>query len=262
MQRKHWIVITLVITLAVVLSGIALANTGATVTINVMWTEGRPVEGAFVTLYEDSGWGEVGDIVGGPEPTDENGDAVFSGVPAGAPYQVKAELPDYGPGGRETQSHFYLDEGDTEYHLTLYMLSDGDADVYFSVTGAVGIALYVEEGHHQTIGMGNTEFAPSRLRVEVHNIPDQDPRDVTITAFTLGEGWHGNLVWTAPAEAGKIAIQFSEDNGTYIWLTEAGQTLTLTDGEGYSQSFWIKGIVAEGTADVHGRIIFRASLTQ
>ncbi len=144
-------------------------------------------------------------------------------------------------------------------------LGESEAQVYFTVTGAEGVRLVVEEGMERAITLDETEFPPSQLKVEAHNVHDDKDRDVKITASTVDGGWYEKLVLGAAPEAGEIALKFSKDDvsdwGEVNWFTEAGEELTLEKSENYEKYFWIQGIVGAGTEEgTEGRVIFKAEL--
>ena len=264
MNRKRILTAILVLAFVIALGSVGLAQDNATVTITVLWTDGTGVDEAEVTIHEPGDEQGPGDPVSGTVTTGADGVAVFTDIPQGVEYEAIAKLDEGRDWDREAHTNFWVHEDDVS--LTMYMFSDGETDVRFSVGGPLGVSLHVHEGyHHQHISMGDTEFLPSRLSVEVHNDDGDDNVTVTITAFTIDGDWDGNLVWNDPAE-GEIALQFSAEETptweTASWLGEDGEDLTLTDSEEYQKDFWIRGIVGAGTADKHGRIIFRAVINQ
>lgn len=259
MQKKHWLPVLLVLSMVLAAGGLVLAQgDGATVTVTVLWTDQDPIEGAKVAIYEQGDEQGPGPVVGAPQPTGADGKVEFTGIPNDAGYEIRAEL-DEGHWTREGFSHIWLSDEET-MDVTLYMLREGETEVFFSVGGPLSVQLDVEEGHDQWIPASETEFSPSRFRAEAHNV-EGETLDVSLTAFTIDGEWDGNLVGSEPSE-GQIAFKFSDDETNYVWLGN-GIDLTLirpVDAGYLEKVFWIKGIVGEGTQDMHGRVMFRVEV--
>jgi hypothetical protein len=259
MQKKHWLPVLLVLSMVLAAGGLVLAQVdGATVTVTVLWTDQGPIEGAEVTIYEQGDEQGPGPVVVGPQTTVSDGKVQFTGIPNDAGYEIRAEL-DEGNWTREGFSHIWLSDEET-MDVTLYMLREGETEVFFSVGGSLSVRLDVEEGHDQWIPASEKEFSPSRFRAEAYNV-EGETLDVSLTAFTIDGDWDGNLVGTNPSE-GEIAIMISEDDVTYAWLGNGiDLTLERPGDVGYLKKiFWIKGVVGEGTQDMQGRVIFKVGV--
>lgn len=286
-MKKSWIALLLAVTLIVTIGSMVFAQDGSgepgdcTVTISVRDTEGNLVSSsvsfdkeAWVRVEWDEWWLEEGQHRSEEKET-LNGVADFI-LKQETHYNVDVLI--------DKDGHHY--RGHADFHtdknltmdVTVYVLMDHEVDVYFNVSGPVGVRLEIDEDefHGRWIPMGATAFDPVSFRVEVYNA-DANEEDVKITAHAIEGDWQGNLVGVGP-DQGQIAFKsyaFNWDDGEWNYSHpddwEIIDYFSPADGFGLTAvrpgdvghlegKFIIKGYVGENTVERGGRIIFKAEL--
>ena len=261
MNKKRLLAAFFVLALVVGLGSIGLAgNETYTATVTVLDTHGSPVDGAEVKLYEDDH-----ETLIETKTTVTDGIVTFTEL-AGSEHGIEYIIDAYKD---HMHGHVRFHVHETDVTLAVYLLNHNETDVHFSVSGFVGVLLEVEDGHNHWLPDGGTEFGSSSLWVELQGMHGEGTKNVTLSAFTVDGEWQ-LVLGGAPDAAGKLGIKYSttDDNWENAgWFGEGvdGNTETLVvptqEGGSYQRTyFYIKGVAGEGTADTHGRVIFRAEL--